>query len=81
MILESDWEFLAWVTAGGFLVAGFVVWQMLRTYRRMQLADEQERREAEEATGTSGSSPEETEPRPKFFKRYIPEDGTGSKEP
>ena len=72
MILESDWQFLAWVTAGGFLVATFVVWQMYRTYRRMQVADEQERHEAEEAAASSGSSPVETEPRPKFFKRYVP---------
>lgn len=81
MILESDWQFLAWVTAGGFLVATFVVWQMFRTYRRMQVADEEERREAEAASANSGSSPVETEPRPKFFKRYVPEDGSGTRRP
>lgn len=75
MILESDWQFLAWVTAGGFLVAAFVAWQMFRTYRRMQVADEQERREAEHASANSGSSPVDTEPRPKFFKRYVPGEG------
>ena len=74
MILESDWQFLAWVTAGGFLVAAFVAWQMFRAYRRMQVADEQERLEAEEAAGSSASNPEESEPRPKFFKRYVPEE-------
>ncbi len=74
MILESDWQFLAWVTASGFLVAAFVAWQMFRAYRRMRVADEQERREAEEAAGSSASNPEETEPRPKFFKRYVPEE-------
>lgn len=72
MILESDWQFLVWVTAGGFLVAAFVVWQMYRTYRRMKAAEELERRTAEEAAGRSGSSTGDGEPRPKFFKRYVP---------
>lgn len=70
MILESDWQFLAWVTAGGFLVAAIVVWQMFRVYRRIGVAEE--RREAREASERNAPTSVEAGPRPKFFKRYVP---------
>jgi len=70
VILESDWQFLAWVTAGGFLVAVIVVWQMYRVYRRMQAAEEREQQGAREAAERSMPAAE-NEKRPKFFKRYV----------